>query len=539
MSDAAATLPADMLALTNALMKDMETAKAGMTDAEKLAEKGVAEENKALSAKSDLIGKQRQETKDFDATHPFPKPDIKPWEAKPPENDPMKAFGSWASAFGILAGAITHTGLASSLNASAAAINAFRKNDMDAYNEAKSAWQENTKIALEQAEWESKAYEHGWKLMETDQAAGLSQLEIAASQAKNTQLLAQLRAGNYKEAFDMTKGIADFVAAGPARMAAMEDHATKMEDTQARAKILAEWTAKNPNATPEEKAQKRTEILNPQYTINQAKTIAEGAGGAGGMANDPVTINYWAKRVRAGEAMPSLGIGKDAAISRRLIAQKAAHDAYENGGSAEGDIVKRAVLNSEKSSLKDQIAQKHAISQFENTAVKNADVAIDLVNKVDTTGIPVAERWLRAGMKAVAGDTDVTNFDFQIGVLVPEIAKIITNPTLRGILSDSARQEAQALIDHNITANQLKELIPLMKNDFKRRSQAIDEEILTTEKSIGDLGSMNAGNYGNSSTTSAKKSFKDEAAATKAFENKDIQVGDTVMIDGVEHTVGQ
>ncbi len=214
--DDAATLPADMLSMTGPL-KEMQADVQGVKKAEDLGEKGIAEENKVLGEKAKLVGEQRQETKAFDASHPFPQPDIKPWTAKPPENNPIQRFGSWASAFGVLAGAITKTGLASSLNASAAAMNAMRKNDLDAYDEAKTAWKENTDIAIKQAEWEAKSYQHGWDLMEKDQAAGLSQLEIAAEQAHNTQLLATLRAGKYKEAFEMTKGIATFAQEGPKR----------------------------------------------------------------------------------------------------------------------------------------------------------------------------------------------------------------------------------------------------------------------------------------------------------------------------------
>lgn len=538
MSDSAtATLSADILAPISGLEKDVATAKKGMAESEKLAEKGITDENKALDDKAKLIGQQRQETKAYDADHPFPHPDIKPWAAKPPEPDPLHAFGSWASAFGILAGAITKTGIASSLNASAAAVNAYRKNDLDAYNEAKSAWKDNTEIAIKQAEWEAKSYEHGWELMKTDQAAGLSALEVAATKAHNTQLIAQLRAGNYKEAYEMSKGLADFAAQGPARLLALNDASDKIADHMERKQLFDTWKKAHPDAKPEETAQAMTQIMNPQYTINQAKVIAEGAGGAAGMANDPITINYWAKRLRAGEPMPSLGIGSDAAISRRLIAKKAAHDAFDEGDSAAADIVKRATLTAEKGSLTKLVAQQNAIHQFEQTAIANGRVLEGLIDKVDTTGVPVIERWLRAGKKAIAGDTDVTKFDAQMAVYLPEVAKILSNPNMTGVLSDNAREEAKAVVGQNFTADQLKAVIPLIEQDFGRRDAAIKDEVKEVQGTIGQLADKNFGK--DSGGSGAAQSFPDAAAAEQAFKDKKISIGDTINIGGVPHTVGQ
>ncbi len=507
--DDAATLPADMLAPTGGLQKDLARTRAGMADAEKTGEQGLKQKDAALKGESAELGKEREQSKQFAVDHPFPHPDVKPWTAEPPKNDPLQRFGSWASAFGILAGAITKTGLASSLNASAAAMNAFRQNDMDKYNEAKSAWKENTEIALKNAEWEAKGYQAAFELMQSDQAAGMAQAQIVAQQADNQVALGMLKSNNLKGLWDITMGLQNHIDSAPGRMLQMEQLAEKMEDTRDRSKLLAQAYADDSKLppekqmTPEQKAQLRTRIMNPQYTINQAKTLAEGAGGgANSMANDPVTIDYWAKRVRAGEPMPSLGIGKDAAISRRLIAQKAAHDAYDEGDSAAADIVKRATLTAEKGSLTKLVAQQNAIHQFEQTAIANGRVALDLIDKVDSTGIPVIERWIRAGRKNVAGDPDVTAFNTQLGVFIPEVAKILSNPNMTGVLSDNARAEAENLVPGNITAEQLKRVIPLLEGDFGRRDQALKDEVKSVQDTIGQLADKNFGKDGGGNTAS-------------------------------------
>ncbi len=217
MSDAA-TLPADMTAPTSSLMKDFQTTRAGLVSAERTAEGGLAEEKNVLGQQAAYEGVKREQTKQFVSDNPFPDPHLKPWTQKPPENNPVQSFGSWASALGILAGAITKTGLASSLNASSAAMQAFRQNDLDKYNEAHQAWKDNSEIAIKQAEWETRAYQNAFQLMEKDQALGTAQLEIALNQAHNTQGLALLKKGMYNELWEMTMGMHKFALEAPGKM---------------------------------------------------------------------------------------------------------------------------------------------------------------------------------------------------------------------------------------------------------------------------------------------------------------------------------
>ena len=102
-----------------------------------------------------LADKERAEVQALKAPE---KPDLKKFDQPFPEPDPIKGFGSWASALGILAGALTRQPLTSALNASAAAMKAIRATDLDRYAEAKASWKENTDLALKNADLEWKAY---------------------------------------------------------------------------------------------------------------------------------------------------------------------------------------------------------------------------------------------------------------------------------------------------------------------------------------------------------------------------------------------
>jgi hypothetical protein len=128
--------------------------------------------------------------------------------------------------------------------------------------------------------------------------------------------------------------------------------------------------------------------------------------------------------------------------------------------------------------------QQAAVNSFENTAIKNGRTLLQLAQKVDSTGMPVVERWLRAGKQRIAGDTDVNDFMAQLQIYRNEVAKITTNPNLTGVLTVEAQKEAAGFLGGNISYPQLQTLIPLLEKDFKNRSSSISEEIDTVKNRL-------------------------------------------------------
>src|ERR1019366_9750681 len=93
----------------------------------------------------------------------------------------------------------------------------------------------------------------------------------------------------------------------------------------------------------------------------------------------------------------------------------------------------------------------------------------------------------------VAGDVDVSNFNLQMTLWRAEVAKIVTNPNITGILTDEARREVAAGISDSATAAQIRGAHELMKGDFKRRSEAIDDQIKAIKKSFGPSKKQDSG----------------------------------------------
>lgn len=245
---APAVLPANMTAPTAALGPQTSLVK-DMQAANKFAEDATANKDKAIQEQRAVVQGQRQDLKDFAKNNPFPKPDIKPFTENPPENKPLENFGSWASIIGIVAGAITQRGIATSLNASAAAMSALTENNWDLYNEHKETWRQNTELAIKQADWEAKSLGHALSLIEKDMNLGLTEAELVLAQADNQAALGLVKQGNIKALFDMQQSMATFAAEGPKRQWEMMQFNAATAAVQAK---VEEWRQQNPAATPEQ-----------------------------------------------------------------------------------------------------------------------------------------------------------------------------------------------------------------------------------------------------------------------------------------------
>lgn len=138
---------------------------------------------------------------------------LKPWneqqESAARRTDPIEAFGSIGSVFGILASAFTHAPMESALNASASAMNAIREGDEKAYNRAYKASQDNAKMAMERHKIQHEAYQDAMSLLATNMAVGQSKLQINAARFGDKQVQVLLDAGMSKEVQELLKSRED------------------------------------------------------------------------------------------------------------------------------------------------------------------------------------------------------------------------------------------------------------------------------------------------------------------------------------------
>lgn len=132
---------------------------------------------------------------------------MRPWneeyESAKHQTDPIQAFGSIGSVFGILASAFTHAPMENALNASASAINAIKAGNEKEYERSYKAWQDNTKLALDRHKIAHEQYTDAVEILKTNMAVGEAKLRVLASKYGDQKVLTMLDNGMDKEVIDM------------------------------------------------------------------------------------------------------------------------------------------------------------------------------------------------------------------------------------------------------------------------------------------------------------------------------------------------
>lgn len=169
--------------------------------------------------------------------------------------------------------------------------------------------------------------------------------------------------------------------------------------------------------------------------------------------------------------MPALGMKSTAARSRIL---NAANDIAKDLHLDAGDIVSgMADVKAQGKALADNENRLNQVKGFEDTAIKNGDLALSLAPKGGAQGsVPVINRWIQAGRKKIAGDPDVASFDVALGTFADEYAKVVAG---QNGSTDSVRNEAYSRINNAMTQDQLRSVLATMKQEMANRTGAMSD----------------------------------------------------------------
>ena len=232
------TLPSPMLSMSPALTSDLGKA-------EKLADKQAQDTQRVQSdiarrnASIEDTLKSLQQQK-FDQKPPEFNP--KEFQGQMPENDPVKSFGSIASIIGIMGSLLTKQPLTSALNASTAAMNAYRKNDVEAYQSAYEAWKTNTDFAFKRANWENERYRAAMEHYHNNQSQALAEARTLAAVNQDDIASATLQSGNIKNFVEIMDARERALTQGQAAARTAQDYGVrqglKLEAVQERKKEL-------------------------------------------------------------------------------------------------------------------------------------------------------------------------------------------------------------------------------------------------------------------------------------------------------------
>jgi hypothetical protein len=89
------------------------------------------------------------------------------------------------------------------------------------------------------------------------------------------------------------------------------------------------------------------------------------------------------------------------------------------------------------------------------------------------------------GQKAI-GTPDVDAFNAQMALYRPEVAKILTNPNLAGVLTVESMRDVKEFLYGNMSQASLKAVVNLLESDFGTRKGTLLEEIKDTKDRMED-----------------------------------------------------
>jgi hypothetical protein len=467
---------------------------------------------------------------------------LKPPEmVKPPPPPQVQAtplserWGSLAMTMASLGGLLTRHPLTASLNAMAAVNHAYNDGDMAAAKSAYEQWKVQNENAIKMSEFQNKAYENALSKINHDYTGAVSEARVIAYAQKDNVVMALFDSGHPDDAMRVLQSRSG--PAGTTQKAADAAEDIKLEHEYVNGKA-AEWQTAHPDqkVVPPElilgwkgearhlskddpskeftTAPTELEITGPDGTKRKVLADREKATGGWVTADEnrtpihadanggfrivpkgesevdlsPEGLSYAATVYRRTGKLPQ-GYGAASAEVRTKIINMAGTESKSEGGGAATDLTEQADIHSESQALTTLARTRANITNFEDTAKREADLTLSLLDKGAGGGVPLLNRWIQAGRQTIEGDADVSSLNVALTSFKNEYARIMSAPgATGGMTTDAARSEADGLINKTMTPDQLRGAIATMKKGMQNRIDAINDAYEATRQRIRDIG---------------------------------------------------
>lgn len=254
---------------------------------------------------------------------------------------------------------------------------------------------------------------------------------------------------------------------------------------------------------------------------------AQGAGGAAPVAGpegfSQGAIDAAAARYNMDGTLPPMGMGKEGALGRRTILNRAAEIAQASGTSPDEQRIQQIGNKANSTALAQIQKQQTMVGAFEKNFVKNADIALELSAKVDRTGMPLANKWLNAGKRSIAGDPELAAFDQAIKSASNEYAKIISGSMGNTAVAEGEIRKMEEKLNSAQTKEQVAAVISLMKRETDNRMTSFNDEKAQLRATM--TGGKAGGEGSHSAAPAAPKMSQDERRASVLSARQAIAAG--------------
>jgi hypothetical protein len=361
------------------------------------------------------------------------------------------AWMNLAAGFGAIAGAFSRYHTTTALNAFSGMMTGFAKGQIQAFDNNYKTWQANSDRALEynaRAQREYRAIMDNAKL-NIDAKSNLMQMTADKWQDQIMSNAARIR--DVSRMTQLMEGQSRFEENLRIRKSEIERHKSQWDQAF-------------------------------QMRVDQVYGSAQDARGiADQIKSYAIPPPTAALQARFPYLRNAMGL-----VMKETGGSYSAGDYYANNNLKK--LASSADLVAMRSALTKQIGMQSALQTFEPLARQAGRTMLALVDKVDPAGNTTFNRWVNAGRQAT-GDPDVAQFDTAVRQYKTETARILNNPALGGVLSDSARHEADAFAPEGVTASQIKRIVPFVENEMDYRQRLIGSQVQYLDESIKNTAS--------------------------------------------------
>lgn len=232
------------------------------------------------------------------------------------------------------------------------------------------------------------------------------------------------------------------------------------------------------------KFNQRTGTVDSTGVKGATRSAAAATGADIGVYSDPDTLDRAATAVMLDPNMMNKFAAMRESAKRDAINQRVTEKMKEADMKPAEVTALQARVKAEVASTKDLIGTQNAIGAFEPLVRANGDRVLELLDKVDSTGKPIFEKYIRAVKRGAKGDEDTSELASVMNQFQTEIARMTTSPNLKGVLSDSARDDIKKIISGDVGAAAGKRIINRLYTEMDIRKAGIDSQIERSGKGI-------------------------------------------------------
>lgn len=336
-------------------------------------------------------------------------------EPPPPEkkmSNPLEGWGGAAMVFAAIGSLMTRQPLATAMNAAAGAIQAVKKGDDEAYNQAYEQWKVASDNVIKQQNFQVQAYNAALKKIDTDQKGALAEFSAYAKafgdEATFQRVQQEGRDGAIRAAAAQESATTSFY----------KNYGAVVEAKNLQAAMKApEFQAKLKAAKPEERPQMMVDLMH-----DVAPDLAQSSGT---MSSDAILLA--AQRGLAGDtsATQGMGYGKAGAANRTMVSNMMAKLAKEQGMSG-SDIAARVAEFQGLKSGERTLATTAARIGLGSAELQQLEPGVrEASAELKRTNYPNLNALIQAGQKA-SGDPKLKNLAVRLQGLKSAFSQVLS-----------------------------------------------------------------------------------------------------------------